>query len=247
MFATLMYHLVDDSITGPMSVRRREFELQLGWLATSGLRLLTADDADSRLGGDDADDADAVLVTFDDGYLNTVTTALPLLRQYGIPAMMAVCGSYLYAGTTPANTPHPSRSFARVADVEQWLDSGHALAGHSFRHPKLTQLDAEQLREEIDLDRAAISAAFGLTPHSFCYPFGSSNGFVREMVGETYRNAFATDHGVRPEPGSRLAARRLQVRPEWSLEAFVTAVEQNLADFRDDAPARDERRDDESR
>ncbi|GAA1951026.1 polysaccharide deacetylase family protein [Kitasatospora viridis] len=247
MFVTLMYHLVDDRISHPMSVPQDRFERQITWLAASGARLLTADQADGLLDTPVPDSSspdtplpdtplpdtlecgrgsssDAVFVTFDDGYLNTVDTALPVLRHHGVPAMMAVCGSYLDAATMPAETPHASDVFARARDVQRWLDCGYDIAAHGYRHRKLTDLPEDDLRAEVGLDHAAITAAFGFAPRSFCYPFGSSNRAVRSVVGEYYRTAYSTDGGHWPGTGPRLTVRRLQVRPEWSVVDFANAL-----------------------
>src|SRR3954469_6443822 len=37
----------------------------------------------------------AVLVTFDDGYRNNLTYAAPVLRQFGIPALITICPGYI--------------------------------------------------------------------------------------------------------------------------------------------------------
>jgi peptidoglycan/xylan/chitin deacetylase (PgdA/CDA1 family) len=228
-----MYHLVDARIDHPMSVPEDAFRRQLDWLGESGIPVLTLAEALEALaaaGTPDAAEAPSpgVLLTFDDGYLNTVATVRPMLDERGLRAVMAVCGSYLDPGTMPAEIPHASHEFATARDVRDWVAAGHEVAGHSYTHPKLTALTRQDLEAEIDLDLRAVEAAIGRRPDTFCYPFGTSDPAVRDVVGRVYRYAFVTDGGSWPDPAHPLAMRRLEVRPRWDLDAFRTEVEHAL-------------------
>ncbi|MFC8538541.1 polysaccharide deacetylase family protein [Streptomyces sp. NPDC057249] len=231
MFVPLMYHLVDARIDHPMSVPEDSFRRQLDWLGDNGIPVLTPDRALAAAEPEHTRQAPSpgVLLTFDDGYLNTVTTVRPLLDERGLSAVMAVCGSYLDPATLPDHIPHASQEFASAGDVRDWLAAGHAIAGHSYTHPRLTGLPREELEAEIDLDLRAIESATGHRPATFCYPFGKSDQAVREVVGRFYRHAFVTDGGSWPHPAHPLAMRRLQVRPEWDVDAFGTEVVRALA------------------
>ncbi len=230
MFVPLMYHLVDARIDHPMSVPEDAFSRQLDWLVASGIPVLTLPEALSVLAGSpatpygDGPRAAGVLLTFDDGYRNTVTTVRTMLDERGVRALMAVCGSYLDPATTPEDLPHASHEFATTAEVRDWLAAGHDIAGHSYSHPRLTTLAREDLEAEIDLDLRVIEDTTGHRPDTFCYPFGKADPAVRDVVGRRYRHAFVTDGGSWPDPAHPLALRRLEVRPAWDLDTFRTEV-----------------------
>lgn len=230
MFVPLMYHLVDARIDHPMSVPEDAFARQLDWLVASGIPVLTVPEALAVLAeapatpDGDGTRAAGVLLTFDDGYRNTVTTVRTMLDERDLRGLMAVCGSYLDPATTPEDLPHASHEFATAAEVRDWLAAGHDIAGHSYTHPRLTTLARKDLEAEIDLDLRAIEAATGHRPDTFCYPFGKSDPAVRDAVGRRYQHAFVTDGGSWPDPAHPFAMRRLEVRPAWDLDAFRSEV-----------------------
>ena len=94
--AILTYHRV-----GPpayegdrLSLSVVEFEAQLQWLHESGVRVVPlADLAESTANG--ARGEWRVSLTFDDGYVDALTTAMPLLERYGFPATFFVVGAAL--------------------------------------------------------------------------------------------------------------------------------------------------------
>lgn len=84
----LLYHRVAEDVADPWSlcVSPASFREQLAVLAARGVRTLDA------LVDDLAHDRRprAAAVTFDDGYADVATTALPALRAYGVPATLFV-------------------------------------------------------------------------------------------------------------------------------------------------------------
>jgi peptidoglycan/xylan/chitin deacetylase (PgdA/CDA1 family) len=84
----LLYHRVAEGVSDPWSlcVSPANFAAQLAVLAARGVRTLDAlvdDLAQERR-------PRAAVVTFDDGYADVATTALPALRTHGVPATLFV-------------------------------------------------------------------------------------------------------------------------------------------------------------
>lgn len=86
----LYYHRVTEAARDPqlLCVRPDQFERHMALIAERArgraLRDLVADQASGRLTAGD------VVVTFDDGYVDNLTVAAPILRRYGIPATFFV-------------------------------------------------------------------------------------------------------------------------------------------------------------
>src|SRR5689334_3311798 len=88
----LLYHRIDVSLSDRwgLCVSPRNFESHMQELArgfspqplSEISRLLRLGRAPRRV----------VAVTFDDGYQDNLTTALPILRRWGIPATFFLCG-----------------------------------------------------------------------------------------------------------------------------------------------------------
>lgn len=231
MFVTLMYHVVSDARRDPMVVSRAAFGAQLSVLEALGARPLRLEEASAILDGAPSPTR-SVLLSFDDGYRNAVTTVLPMLRAHGAPALLSLCSTYLDPRTRPRTSVHVSNDFASPRDIERWLGAGHGIAGHTLTHPKLTELGEDEIEAEVALDHQSLEQTFGRALDTFVYPFGAFDAKVEAIVGRHYRNAFSDGSGSWPSPHRRLAIRRTQVRPEWSLEDFRRRLELELEECR---------------
>jgi peptidoglycan/xylan/chitin deacetylase (PgdA/CDA1 family) len=222
-----MYHLVHDHIVNPMSVSLRSFQMHLSILQEMGVTLLTLADVDAALDGTRRP-MRGVLLTFDDGYSNSIHVVLPLLERYKVPAVIALCSAYLKVETRPVRTIHPSQDFASIDDIAMWLASGREIAGHSYTHPRLTSLPDDQIVFQVAQDKLILESTFSHSVDTFVYPFGAVNKRVEQIVAIYYRNAFSDSGGHWPSYGRRLAMRRMQVRPEWSPLEFRSHLEYSL-------------------
>lgn len=107
----LMYHSVAtdefaEFIDPPNRIAPREFERQVAFLHKHR-RVVSLSDLVAQLDSGRSPDADTVCLTFDDGYLDNLTTVAPILEQYGMPATMFVPTAYIdRAETQWADTLH---------------------------------------------------------------------------------------------------------------------------------------------
>lgn len=218
----LMYHLVQDLPT-PMAVHPERFAEQMDLLARGPYDVVTEDDLHTVVRRGVPLPDNAVLITFDDGYLNTITTALPVLDRLGLPALMAVCGGYLNRDL-PRRTPHPVQDFATPDLVRAWAASGRAIAAHGYTHHNLTRTSDLALRWQTAGDREVLTDLLGAVPRTFVYPYGAYDPRVQRTVAALYPLALATDEHHRPDPRHPYALSRIQVDPSWSLAAFEAAL-----------------------
>jgi peptidoglycan/xylan/chitin deacetylase (PgdA/CDA1 family) len=239
MFLTLMYHLIDDGRSDRMIVSRQTFESQLTTLAELGATFLRLEDVHHILDGAPAP-ARAVLLSFDDGYANTMGVAFDILADFAAPAVVAVCGGFLSKAVVPDQSTHLSREFATRPQLERWIESGRDVAGHSYSHPVLTQLPAAALHAEIADDKAVIEKALGTSLRGFVYPFGIFDERIKRVVAKSYTLAFADSRGSWPEPSQRLAVRRVRAREEWRGVVFRARLLDLFCECRGAEPARNE-------
>jgi len=88
----------------------------------------------------------AVALTFDDGYADFKTAALPILEEQGIPATLFVVGD----GTTYARGLQADIAMLAKSDVVKL--AGHPLVEtgwHTATHPNLARCDADTIRHEV--------------------------------------------------------------------------------------------------
>jgi peptidoglycan/xylan/chitin deacetylase (PgdA/CDA1 family) len=112
-------------------------------------------------------------ITFDDGYLNNLTHALPVLQRHGFSSTCYAVSNLL--GRT--NVWDQGIGIAQVplmdaAQLRQWVAGGQEVGSHTQNHVRLLQSDAATARAEMVQDKAALEAFLETPVQHFCYPYG---------------------------------------------------------------------------
>jgi peptidoglycan/xylan/chitin deacetylase (PgdA/CDA1 family) len=139
-----------------------------------------------------------VILTFDDGFVDTVTDALPILREYGCTAtcylVSDAIGKY---NSWDHELRRETKALMTRQQVDQWLAAGMEIGSHSCSHPRLQALDAEAAQGEISASRAALRALFDASIDHFAYPYGGFTEVTVELVKRAgYRSAVGVALGV---------------------------------------------------
>jgi peptidoglycan/xylan/chitin deacetylase (PgdA/CDA1 family) len=124
-----------------------------------------------------------VVLTFDDGYADFYSEALPVLRKHGFTATLYVTSAYV--GATSRWLAREGESQRRLVSWEQLAeicDSGIECGAHSRRHPHLDTLPLEVAREEIGRSKHELEDGLGRRVASFAYPYGHYDRRVRDLV-----------------------------------------------------------------
>jgi peptidoglycan/xylan/chitin deacetylase (PgdA/CDA1 family) len=187
-------------------VTTAQFAWQLDWLAHH-YEIVPFDEAVARW--DDPGAEALVALTFDDGYVDTYTTAFPMLKERRIPFM-------LYLATEPIETGRPLGP-SGAADPLRWdqiidmLGSGLANVGsHTHRHSDLRNLPGEAVEEELATSDSLIERRLGLRPAHFAYPWGYWSEAAADVVNARYRTAAIAGT---PRPPTNLDPHRLHRYP----------------------------------
>jgi peptidoglycan/xylan/chitin deacetylase (PgdA/CDA1 family) len=169
---------------GPFSllyVSAEKLERQLWTLRRLGLRGVSTGEGVRQL--ERSSRSDRVVLTFDDGYLDTLTQALPLLRQYRCTATCYLVSDAVGRHNLwDVEVLHEKKPLMSRQQIQQWLAAGMEIGSHSCSHPHLQELDAGSRQREIADSRAALREAFGVPVEHFCYPYGTCNPSIAEEV-----------------------------------------------------------------
>ena len=218
----LMYHSVGydglgSDVDAPLPTR--VFKEQMRWLREeSGLAVVPLLEGVMRL-NDPARDPRAVAVTFDDGYLDTLTNAAPILDQYRIPFTAFVTGAFL------DRPPVPRRYLDRDSLRELAHHDGAAIGAHGYTHRPLTRMPDQALADELHSSSDALADVTGRRPTSMSYPHGAVNGRVVAAVRDTDFQLAATSFvGVNGPRVSLLKRRRTEVRSGDTMRSFQGKV-----------------------
>ena len=182
--SVLMYHAVLDdpwsSIT-ELFVKPAEFEKQLAYLNEQGYTTITFEDFD-RLD----EIQKPVMLTFDDGYDDNYTEVFPLLKKYNAKATIFVITSLI-------GTEH----YLTEQQIKEMDASGLvSIQSHTVTHPYLSDLNEEQLQEEMTLSKLAIARITGKEPFVLCYPTGKYSSLSLQKTEEHYQFGILMNGGM---------------------------------------------------
>ena len=164
------------------------------------------------------------MITFDDGYCNTVDVVIPILQKKRIPAVMSVCGSYLFPETRINIEMHADKNFADVSKIKQWIACGNSILAHTYSHYKLTHLSAKDCIYEIEKDYELLKKVFGTAPQGIAYPYGSVNEQVIAIAQKFYQYGFATDMGCKTSWKNRYRIKRICAENNCSAKELFEKV-----------------------
>jgi len=186
----LMYHVLSappaNAPYPELYVRPADFAGQTAWLAAHGYRAVTLQRVFDSWRGAATLPAKPVVLSFDDGYLSDVKTALPVLKARGWPGVL----NLEVANLKPVWGIRPP-------GVRKLIAAGWEIDAHTLTHPDLTQVDAARLHDEVAGSRAAIRKQFHVPVNFFCYPAGRYDDAVIAAVQQAgYLGATTTNYGL---------------------------------------------------
>ena len=178
-----------------LSVAPELFERQMTFLRTLGYQGLSMTALQPYLLGERS--GKVVGITFDDGYLNNLTHALPVLQQlgfsstcYAISAMLGQANSWdRHNGVSPSE-------LMSVAHLREWVAGGQEVGAHTRQHVRLTEVDAKTAQAEIALCKTELEQLTGADVKHFCYPYGLYTPEHTAMVAQAgFLSATTTQRG----------------------------------------------------
>lgn len=187
-----MYHGVADVDEDPnqLCVSPARFAEQMAWLARRGLRGVgIAELVDAMRAGRQRG---LVGLTFDDGYINVLETALPVLRQHGFGATAYIISDRL--GGTNEWDEGPVWQLMTGDQVRELAEAGIEIGSHAATHMRLAGATPAQLTAEISESRTSLGALLGTEIRGFAFPYGSMDAASRQAVRDAgYEYACAVE------------------------------------------------------
>lgn len=229
MFVTLLYHIINRSVCDKIALAEEAFEAQLSYLQTNGYTVLSLEQAIDILEGTHTAPRRAILLTFDDGYRDNFSTALPLLQSYGMVATEFVISAYV--GRNNRWNPKACYDVNHMTwdELRLWQQAGCSIGGHTHTHLCMTRLDEIELYGEVVRNKSVLEEHLETPMRAFSYPYGAFNPLVQHVVSELYEVAFAVDNGDMLPHTARHTRHRLTVSPKWDITAFARHLERSFA------------------
>ncbi len=172
-----------------------------------------------------------VVLTFDDSAKSHYTTVRPILKRYGFGATFFITEGFDF----PTNKTD-YMTWEQIADLHR---DGFEIGNHTGNHASITKANVADLEEQVEaINRRCAEHEIPRTT-SFAYPGNSilpdalailkKAGIRFARRGGSPEYDYRQGHGFAYEPGfddPLLIPSAGDARPDWTLDNFVTAVEQ---------------------
>jgi peptidoglycan/xylan/chitin deacetylase (PgdA/CDA1 family) len=178
----LAYHAISERWPTDVAVTPSMLERQLTDLVRSGFRGLTFTEAVTE-----THDAPVLAVTFDDSYGSMFEYGYPILAELGIPGTVFVPTDYA-RDQRPRSWPNLDRWLdgqwageLAGADWEQigkLAEAGWEIGSHGRSHIRLSELDDQVLKAELEDSRRSCEEHTGTPCRSVAYPYGDHDDRV---------------------------------------------------------------------
>ena len=168
------------------SVDAEMFEKHLAYLQSKAYTTISYEQLDNYLLYGAKLPEKPVIISFDDGWENQYTYALPLLLKYGFTATFFIPTGII-----------GHRHLLSWAEIKKLDRAGMVIGSHSETHPFLDKIPDEQLKKETMESKKILESGLGKPVNDFAYPYGEYNDrVIRIAKAAGYRTARTTDLGI---------------------------------------------------
>jgi peptidoglycan/xylan/chitin deacetylase (PgdA/CDA1 family) len=226
----LMYHSISENLFGKshpyshINTSPEVFLQQMRCLRQAGYHSI---DLNELMSGFETgiDLAKSVVITFDDGYQDFLTDAMPVLKQCGFTATV-----FLATGRIQQTSMRlEGVDYLTWSDVRELHEEGIQFGSHTVTHPDLRCLGPEQIEYELGYSKEVIEQKLGVSVNSFAYPFAfpeENTDFTRllldELENQGFENGVTTILGRASLRHNRFFLPRLPVN-SWDDQSFFRA------------------------
>jgi len=217
----LMYHHVSPA-PGLVTVSPENFRAQMSWLARHSYTGLSAQGLVDFLAGRQVAEK-SVVITFDDGWRDNWTHAHPVLKEFGLHALLFLVTGWVGEGATRGDAPalghrackaavaegHGDDAVLRWSEVEA-MEAAGTFETHSHTHSH-TRWDKtlpagpardQALAEDLAASRDTLATRLGRHDPHLCWPQGYYDAdYIRVAQAAGFSHLYTTEHRV-AEPGS---------------------------------------------
>lgn len=233
----MMYHMIAEQLPNEkksgLRVSPEMFEKHLEYFSTNGWSFIKMSELSKY-----KDTEKVVALTFDDGYLDNYTKALPLLKKYNACATLyLVIDRHNNDWSIKKNPKHNSGALAsekKLSDehIQEMLDSEiFELGGHTISHPYLPNISTDDKKHEMLECKNMLEKTFNTSVSSFAYPFGIYNDEDINIINASdYESAVTTDEGV-ADNNSLFQLKRIKASGKDNFFAFKLRVNKGFRGF----------------
>ncbi len=228
----LLYHTVSDPSQSRLypgiCVPPRRFAAQMNILHKNGFKTIGTGSLAAYLSGGAVADMPErpIMITFDDGYSDNLTEALPEMEKYGFKSVIYTVASSIGGENSwdVALGEHPKRMMGRD-ELLRCIELGHEIGGHTLNHAHLAALGKKEAACEIAEGNRVLEEMLGIRIENFAYPYGEYDDKTIDIIKDSgLLCAVTTDFGTNTSGTDPFLVRRIPVRSNTHILKFISRI-----------------------
>lgn len=209
MHRAVVYHTIsapETPLPSALEVSRENFDAHLKWLASRRERVASLHQFLSV-----SEQKKLIAITFDDGYRENLTVALPLLEKYRLPVTLFIVTGFI------------GRENYLSADEIKFLAKHQlvTIGSHSHTHRYMSSLSQREARCELTESKTILEDITNQKIDLFAYPYGDCDETTERLSAECgYRAAWSVLNGK----NTAFSRWRVPLNSDDSLISFIAKV-----------------------
>lgn len=213
----LMYHYIGnnpnpaDHARDILSTTPDKFEEEMKYIHDNGYITITLDTLYAALKKQITLPNKAIVLTFDDGYIDFYYNAYPILRKYNLQATEFIPTGLMDQGY-----------YLRWSQIQEMQASGFIhFEAHSVHHYSLPSLSKEKALAELVESKTVLQNKLGVPVNFMAYPFGTVNDTVIKLTKQAgYVGSAGTWASKIQSEGTIFNMPRLRINGSINLQTF---------------------------
>lgn len=187
----------------------------MAYLAEAGYQTVTITDVAAAIRAGAVLPPRPIVLSFDDGNLDTYTEAWPRMRAHGFVGV-----AYVVANRVG------SIGFLGAPQLAELASAGWEIGSHSMTHASLVDLERSQWRSELVGSKLELQRLIGVEVKTFAYPFGLGDAEIFRKAAEYgYDSGVGLGKATVHDRGDLYYLNRREVLGNWDLTAFRAIFE----------------------
>jgi peptidoglycan/xylan/chitin deacetylase (PgdA/CDA1 family) len=232
----LMYHSIAERGPAPLAryrVAPKAFAAQLKFLRQSGYQALSLDEWAACIARCEPPQGKRVIITFDDGYKDFLTGALPALLDTGFAATLFVVTGKVGLTADSDADENGALPLMDWDDLRHIRSHGVAVQSHCAKHANLLEMSDEAIDRDAREAQARLRAELGVEATMIAFPWGLSDARTRNALARSgYTIGLAASGGMSSLADDVMNLPRVEIYGDDQPEDFarkIVAAEHSVA------------------
>lgn len=149
-----------------------------------------------------------IILTFDDGYLNNLKNAYPILAENNIPFHLFAATDLIESGDSKYLNKNQLKELSSYKNV--------SIGSHGKSHNKLTKISQNNLKKELDFSKKYLEDLTNKTINTISFPHGAYNErVINEIKNKNFSKAASSIFGLVNSETNNFLLPRIDV---WSTD-----------------------------